>query len=85
MVAFANLNALPIIYNKSIYDSVQRTLPIECSTNNFGCGYGMCWSNCGSRLEESDWCFTTKALSKNRNETKIAIHVGHAPQHATRI
>lgn len=72
MVVFANSNALPTIYFKNIFESLQRELFIECSSNNFGCFYGMCWSNCGPRLNESDWCFTTKTLSKTRNETEMA-------------
>lgn len=38
----------------------QNRAKIDCKTNEYGCMQGMCWTNCGPRLDAGDWCFTTK-------------------------
>lgn len=38
---------------------------IDCTTNNFGCVQNICWTNCGPRVDYTDWCFTTRNLTEN--------------------
>lgn len=38
----------------------QRLLQRSCEMNRFGCISNYCWSSCGPRIFESDYCFVTK-------------------------
>lgn len=48
----------------------QNRATIDCKTNEYGCFKGMCWTNCGPRLDKGDWCFATK--NKTVDPKKIA-------------
>lgn len=41
----------------------------SCRTNNVGCFNGYCWTNCGPRLSEADWCFTRKPIEPQTEST----------------
>lgn len=41
----------------------QNRAKIDCKTNEYGCMQGMCWSNCGPRLDAGDSCFTVKNVT----------------------
>lgn len=41
----------------------QERAKIDCTSNEYGCLNGMCWTNCGPRLDKGDWCYTTKNIT----------------------
>lgn len=56
--------------------------PFKCETNNYGCLHGNCWTNCGPRLQSSDYCLTTngtleKTAQLNIEKINPDIHNGN--------
>lgn len=45
---------------------------ITCDQGNYGCIQNICWTNCGPRLDSSDWCFTTKNVSKGLEKRSMS-------------
>lgn len=55
---------------------------MDCSTNNYGCWQGNCWTNCGPRLQTSDYCVATngtvqQTAQMNIEKINLDIHNAH--------
>lgn len=46
-------------------------ISLNCNLNNVGCLQNLCWTNCGPRIQSSDYCFTTRNKSATINGVMI--------------
>lgn len=57
-------------FGKKLYGDINdKNIQIDCKFNNAGCLNNVCWSNCGSRFDKLDWCFTGETSIVNNTRT----------------